>query len=67
VLDAREYVDCREALERGRAAMAGLNKALKTGDLDAARALTFDGAIALQHDSATASRPVDQPTAEAAE
>jgi hypothetical protein len=64
VLEAREYVDCSEALERGRAAMDGLNKALKKGDLDAARALTFDDAVKF---GTAADKPVDQPTAEAAE
>jgi hypothetical protein len=45
VLTAREYVDCSAQLEAGRAAMAGLNIALKSGDLDAARTLTFEQAI----------------------
>ena len=57
VLNARKYIDCTKQLEDGRAAMAGLNKALKTGDLSAAQALTFDAAIALgkQPENAAAS------------
>jgi hypothetical protein len=46
IIDAKPYVDCTKQLEAGRAAMAGLNKAIKAGDLDAAKALTFDSAIA---------------------
>lgn len=45
VLQAREYVDCSAQLAEGRAAMAGLNRALKSGDLDAAQAMTFKDAI----------------------
>jgi len=60
VLDAREYVDCTKQLEAGRAAMAGLNRALKTGDLDAARALTFEAAVKLGSDP-------EEPTAPARE
>jgi len=47
LLDAREYVDCTKQLEAGRAAMNGLKKALKSGDLDVARSLTFDDAVKL--------------------
>lgn len=64
VLDARPYVDCTKALEAGRAAMAGLNKALKTGDLDAAKALTFDAAVELGR---AADAPANMPAREAAE
>ena len=43
--------------------MAGLNKALKTGDLDAAQALTFDDAVKLGngHD---VTKPVVEQAAE---
>jgi hypothetical protein len=61
VLDARQYVDCRAQLEAGKLALAGLNKALKSGDLDAARALTFDAAIEYGREAAA------QPAREAAE
>jgi hypothetical protein len=47
VLDARQYIDCRAQMEAGKLALAGLNKALKARDMDAARALTFDAAIEL--------------------
>lgn len=47
VLEAREYVDCTKQLEAGRAALAGMNKAIKAGDLDAARSLTFNDAVRL--------------------
>jgi hypothetical protein len=63
VLEAREYVDCTKQLEAGRTAMAWLNKALKTGDLDAAKALTFDEAVRL----GAATPPATQPAREAAE
>jgi len=45
VLDAREYVDCSKQLAAGRAALDGLNKATKAGNLDAARSLTFGEAV----------------------
>jgi hypothetical protein len=41
VLEAREYVDCSKQLAAGRAAMDGFNKAIRAGDLDAARTLTL--------------------------
>jgi hypothetical protein len=66
VLEARQYVDCTKQLEAGRAAMAGLNKALKTGDLDAAKALTFDAAISLGNEPDKPA-PIPQPAREAAE
>jgi hypothetical protein len=47
VLEAREYVDCTKQLADGRAALDGLNKSIKAGDLDAARSLTFDKAVRL--------------------
>ncbi len=46
LLDAREYVDCTKELEAGRAAMAGLNRAMNH-DMDQARALTFSDAVKL--------------------
>jgi len=45
MIDAREYVDCTKQLEQGRAAMAGLNKALKAGD-PFASTMSFEEAIA---------------------
>ena len=47
VLEAREYIDYSEQLAAGRAAMAGLSVTLKTGNLDAALALSFDEAVKL--------------------
>jgi hypothetical protein len=46
VLSARAYVDCSAQLADGTAAMQGLNIALKSGDLDAAKSMTFEQAIA---------------------
>lgn len=63
-LDARQYVDCTKQLEAGRAAMLGLNKALKTGDLDAAKALTFDAAIDLAKQPDTIAQPPQHEAAE---
>jgi hypothetical protein len=45
VLEAREYVDCTKQLEMGRTALLGLNNAIKRGDLEGAKALTFDEAV----------------------
>lgn len=45
ILDAREYVDCRAAMERGKLALAGFNQAFKAGDLETASKMTFDEAI----------------------
>lgn len=55
LLDAREYVDCRAVMERGKLALTGLNAALKTGDLATAAVMTFDEAIerATPHSSQT--------------
>lgn len=61
LLDAREYVDCRDAMARGKQAMAGLTIALKAGDLEKAAEITFDEALEL---SARFSVP---PAKEAAE
>lgn len=61
VLDSREFVDCTEAIERGRAAMEGLNIARKKG-MDYGR-MTFDDAIRLASESKA--EPV--PTQQAAE
>lgn len=61
ILDAREYVDCREQLARGRAALAGLRSAIKSGDMAAAAGLSFERAVRL------GSNPVSEPTREAAE
>lgn len=47
VLEAREYVDCTKQLAAGRAALDGLNKAIRSGDLDAARTMTFGEAVRL--------------------
>lgn len=56
LLDAKPYVDCTKQLEAGRAAMAGLQKALKAGTLTSD--LTFDGAIAIANEPAAL--PADQ-------
>jgi hypothetical protein len=45
ILDAREYIDCREQLARGKLALAGLNTALKAGNLSDAGKMTFEQAI----------------------
>ena len=66
VLDARPYVDCTKQLEQGKAALAGLNKALKSGDLDAARSLTFEQAIARASEPEKPPAPT-QPAQQAAE
>jgi hypothetical protein len=47
VLEAREYVDCTKQLAAGRAALDGFNKAIKAGDLQAARTMTFGEAVTL--------------------
>jgi hypothetical protein len=65
LLDARPYVDCTKQLEAGRAAMQGLNKALKAGDLDRARSLTFQSAIELGTSNGT--EKINMPAQEAAE
>lgn len=73
VLDAREYVDCSRQLQAGVDAMKGLNKALKTGNMDSVRALSFDSAIELgqavdvppaQAPAPAADLPADQPARE---
>jgi hypothetical protein len=61
VLEARPYVDCTEALARGRAALAGLAKARKLG-IDHAT-MTFDEAIKLGNEPEAS----PQPKQEAAE
>lgn len=57
ILDAREYVDCSEQLERGNLALRGLSLAMATGD---ACSITFDQAIerAQQSPSNEAARKV---------
>ena len=76
ILNARQYIDCTKQLEAGRAAMAGLSKVLKTGNMTAACALTFDAAVELgkQPDAPVSQNPAsndeakrDMPTSEAAE
>jgi hypothetical protein len=47
VLDAREYLDCTKQLAAGRAALNGFNKAIKAGDLQAARTMTYGEAVRL--------------------
>lgn len=61
ILDARQYIDCSKQLEAGRSALMGLNKALKAGDLDIAKAMSFDEAVKRGNE------PDQQPTAQAAE
>jgi hypothetical protein len=61
ILDAREYVDCRPQLERGKLALAGLNTALKAGNLSDASKMTFEEAIE------RGSPPSAQPMRELAE
>lgn len=53
ILDAREYADCSEQLARGRAAMTGLNMALKAGDMAAAAGMTFEEAVRLANEPET--------------
>lgn len=64
VLEAREYVDCTKQLAAGRAALDGLNKAIKAGDLDAARTLTFDPAVKLGSSNGTKNHTPAQEAAE---
>jgi hypothetical protein len=54
------------SLRPGTAALAGLNKVLKSGDLDGARSLTFEQAIARAGEPDQPAAPLDQPQ-EAAE
>jgi hypothetical protein len=63
VLEAREYVDCTKQLAANRAALNGLSKAIKAGDLDAARSLTFDEAVRL----GSSNEKINLPVQEAAE
>jgi hypothetical protein len=65
VLEARKYIDCTKQLAAGRAALDGLNKAIKAGDLDAARTLTFDQAVKLGSSNGT--EKTDMPAREAVE
>lgn len=69
VLDSRPYVDCTKQLEAGRAAMTGLNLVLKTGDLEGAKVLSFQDAVALGKEpdllnsrATAAPLPAQQPT-----
>lgn len=61
VLEARQYIECTKQLEAGRAAMAGLNRKLKSGDLEGVKALTFDAAIDLGKQPETPAPPREQP------
>jgi hypothetical protein len=65
VLDARQYVDCGAQMEAGKLAMAGLNKLLKSGDMDVAKALTFEQAVRLGSSDET--KNLNTPALEAAE
>jgi hypothetical protein len=65
VLAAREYADCTKQLAAGRAALDGLNKAIRAGDLDAARKLTFDQAVKVGSSNET--KKTFTPMPEAAE
>jgi len=65
VLEARKYIDCTKQLAAGRAALDGLNKAIKAGDLGAARTLTFDQAVKLGSSNGT--EKTDMPAQEVAE
>lgn len=68
VLDARQYIDCAKQLEAGRAALQGLSKAMKSGDMGAAAALTFDSAIRLaEAPEAPMTEPPIEPPAETME
>ena len=65
VVEAREYVDCTKQLAAGRAALDGLNRAIRAGDLDTARSLTFDEAVRLGSSNET--KKTFMPVQEAAE
>jgi hypothetical protein len=65
VLDARQFVDCSKQLADGRAAMIGLNKAIKTRGLEAAGSLTFDEAV--RFGSSNETKETYMPALEAAE
>ena len=65
VLDAREYVDCTKQLAVGRAALDGLNRAIRAGDLDTAQKLTFDQAVKIG--SSNEAKRTFMPVQEAAE
>lgn len=63
VLEAREYVDCTQQLANGRAALGGLNKAIKAGDLNVEQTLTYDQAVKLGNRT----EETDVPARDAAE
>lgn len=65
VLEAREYVDCTKQFEAGRAALDGFNKAIKAGDLQAARTMTFAEAVRIG--SSNEAKKTFMPVQEAAE
>lgn len=58
VLEAREYVDCSAQLENGRAAMAGLMRAIGTGN---AANLTFEEAVKLGKEPSKPTAPPVNP------
>jgi DNA-binding FrmR family transcriptional regulator len=60
VLEAREYVDCTKQLATSRAALDGFNKAIKAGDLQAARTMTFGEAVRLGSSNLKADLPVQE-------
>lgn len=65
VLEAREYVDYTKQFEAGRAALDGFNKAIKAGDLQAARTMTFAEAVRIG--SSNEAKKTFMPVQEAAE
>lgn len=62
VLEAREYVDCTKQLAAGRAALEGLNAAIKAAThLENARTLTFAEAVRLGSSNQKTNLPVQEP------
>lgn len=60
VLDARQFVDCSKQLAAGCFALNGMNNAIKAGDLDAARSLTFQEAVRLGSSNEKPNLPVQE-------
>jgi hypothetical protein len=56
LIDAREYVDCRAQMERGKLAMKGLNIARERGE---AATLTFEEAISLAQEFSQAKQAAE--------
>jgi hypothetical protein len=65
MLGVREYTDCTAQLVAGRTALAGLNIALKAGNLSEAGKMTFDQAVQLG--ASSGAEKMKMPAQQAAE